>query len=221
MGSSGNSVPQPPSVKETSAQAIQAQIDALPKMLAAQKQYGGQFSEQELKLLQQYGPQYAEFQNQMTDITNPQARAGQGLLTQELQRPMSELLTPEEVGQFQADSRAATSSRGLGESGFGALEEIRGLTALRQQIKAQRLNLALSASGNAPVAQTFASSGQMSPGQMVQNVNPSQIFGLAQSNYSTQMQGYNAQSNKSSGLGIIRIFTIHKNRNNDKYSQPY
>ena len=193
MGSSGSLAPKPPDPYETSEKSIQAQIDALPKILEAQQKYGGQFSETELDLLRQYGPQYANLQNQLSDITAPQARAAQGLLTQEFQRPMSELLTQDEVAQFQADSRAATSARGLGESGFGALDEIRGLTALRQQIKAQRLNLALGATGGLPAATSFTNQGQVSQGQMVQNVQPSQIFGLAQSNYATEGSIYGAK----------------------------
>lgn len=52
--------PAPPSAGETSAQAIQAQIDALPKILASQQQYGPQFSQLNLQELQQFGPQFAE-----------------------------------------------------------------------------------------------------------------------------------------------------------------
>ena len=49
-----------PSVSETSAQAIQSQIDALPKILEAQKLYGSQFSEEQLKSLKEFAPQFAE-----------------------------------------------------------------------------------------------------------------------------------------------------------------
>ena len=52
--------PVAPSAGETSAQAIQAQIDALPKILAAQQQYGGAFSQQNLDQLNQFAPAFAQ-----------------------------------------------------------------------------------------------------------------------------------------------------------------
>ena len=82
----------PPSTAETSAQAIQSQIDALPKILAAQKEYSGQFSEQQLKELTQYsGPfaeaalklqaQYAPQYKAVSDILNPEVASAQRNLT--------------------------------------------------------------------------------------------------------------------------------------------
>jgi len=200
MSSGGSSVPKPPDPYETSMDSIKAQIDSLPKILAAQKKYGGQFTAEELKILQEYGPQFAQTQMDIAGITSPQSVAAQKLLASEFERPVDELLTAGEAQQFRSYSRAATSVRGLGESGFGALEEIQGLTALRQNLKMQRLNLALGATGGMPQSSSYTQQGQISPGQLVQNVNPSQIFGLAQSNYSTQMQGWQTQQQGKSDL---------------------
>jgi hypothetical protein len=205
MGSAGGfSTPNPPSVGKTSDRAIQYQINQLPKILAAQEKYGGKFTEAELNLLKEYGPQFANLQQEMAGITSPQSIAAQKLLTEEFQRPVEELLTPGEAQQFRADSRAATSARGLGESGFGALEEINALTQLRQSLKMQRLNLALGSTGGLPQASSFTQQGQISPGQLVQNVTPSQIFGLASSNYSTQAGA--AASRYGATMGMVGDF---------------
>src|SRR3990167_9206101 len=73
-----------PSVNETSAQAIQAQIDALPKILAAQQQYGSQFSEEQLKSLQQFGPQFAQAALDLQKTYGPQFAEVERSLSPEL-----------------------------------------------------------------------------------------------------------------------------------------
>lgn len=197
MGSK-QSAPTPPSTSGTAAESIQAQIDALPKILAAQKQYGGQFTEEEIRLLQQYGPQAAAAQRQVEGVLSPESISGSNLLNKYLQEDVSLRPGNPLYDQTQADLRAATSARGLGESGFGALEEVRGLADLRNNLKMQQLQIALSAAGRLPTGLTGTMGGTAYGTQaQIQNVNPSQIFGLAQSNYAQQMGAY---QKKGSGI---------------------
>lgn len=191
------SSPEPPSASETTKDAIQAQVESLPEILAAQQEFGPQFTQAELdlakefspqflqeqlRLQEEFGPQIAEALRSQREVETPELAAAQDVLTEFLEQ--ENLLTPQEEQKFRADSRAATSVRGLGEGGEAALEEIRGLTALRQQLKSQRLNVALSTAGRTPVGGSLVQQQNVSPGQLVQNVAPSDIFGLQENVFS-------------------------------------
>lgn len=210
MGSKKPSAPSPPSPTRTATKATQAQIAQLPLILQAQEEYGPKFTQADLELLREFAPQVVEeqmklereFGPELARLTRerqallaPETIVGQERLQEELERPVSELLTPEEEQQFKADLRAAQSVRGLAESGEAAIDEIRQLTALRQQIKAQRLNLALSAIGRVPIgASNVIQTPTPSPGQLVQNVTPSDIFGLTASNYQQLTRQHQTQA---------------------------
>lgn len=199
----GGDEPEPPAVPsptQVSESAVQAQAANLPEILRAQQEFGPQFVEaqlalqeqfapralkDQLALQQQFAPGFAEATRDITQILRPEAIAGQERLLEELQRPLAETLSPEEEAAFQRSSRAATSVRGLGESGFGALEEVRGLTDLRNQLRQQRLNLALSTVGAIPTQPTQMPTPQVSAGQLVQNVQPATFFGGQQAQQST------------------------------------
>lgn len=220
--------PKEPSVGETTSQAIQAQVSSLPSILQAQQEFGPQFSQLELEQLQEFGPEFAQaaidlqrrfgpeigaLLRQEQEAAQPELGEARKVLTEYLQQP--ELLTSEEQRQAQQDIRSAQNVRGFGlESGLGAEDELNRLTQLRQSLKSRRLDIALSTAGRAPV--TGASQFQqpsVSPGQLVQNVTPGQIFGLASSNYSTganifgtQSEAYAQQQSQptfASGLGSI------------------
>ena len=229
MGSTSVSSPQAPvapTAEETTREAIQGQVESLPDILAAQQEFGPQFADQafqqqmrditefgpqaaeaSLALQEQFGPRFAEALRAEQEAASPELGASRRVLTDYLNQ--EELLTPEEERKMQQDTRAAQNVRGFAlESGVGAQDELKNMTALRQQLKERRLNIALSTSGRAPVTgQTqFQGGGQFGPGQLVQNVNPGQIFGLASSNFGTQAnifgtQSANAQANAGGGLG--------------------
>lgn len=212
-----------PSTQETSAQAIQSQIDALPKILAANQQYGDQFKDLDLASLEKYGPQYAQaaidlqnqFGSQYADITkkqqailNPETTSAETALKKYLDNG-PDSLTAEEQAQFTNDIRASQSARGLAESGFGAQDEFAKLTGLRQQLKTQYLNTALSTAGRVPV--TGGANVQASPSagssNLVQNVTPAETFGYqnnsnnqAASIYGNQVSAYNAGLGYSSSV---------------------
>lgn len=186
--------PEAPSVEATSAQAIQAQIDALPKILAAQQQYGPEFTKQYLAETSQFAPQILELQRSLEAEYTPELGAARSVLEDYFKQEQE--LTPYEERQAKDTFRSAQSARGMAQSGMGAQEELRGLTALRQQLKTQRLGLAMQMAGmGSPQTATLTS---VSPvAQLgIQNVSPSQIFGLTQSNYQSQL----ANLNKSGGF---------------------
>lgn len=196
--------PRAPSSQETTKEAIQAQIESLPDILKAQQEYGPQFTQLQLENLRRFGPQFLEESiglekefgpelalatRQSLGVLAPERIAGQDVLADYLRQ--QNLLTPEEEQQFRQDVRAATSVRGLGESGEAKLEEIRQLTQLRQQLKNQRLNIALSSAGLIPTTPgAFVGTPKTSQPQLVQNVTPSDIFGLTSNTFKTQADIY-------------------------------
>jgi hypothetical protein len=205
MGAKKPSAPEAPNPLDTAKASIDAQLQALPDILAAQQQYGGQFAEEELKLLEKYGPRSAEALKAQTDILHPETGKATDLLERYLS---SDYLDPQMEEQFLASSRAATSARGLGESGFGALEEVRGLSDLRNQLKMQQLNVALSAAGYAPSAAQSASLSGIGQNRVVQNVEPSQIFGLTASNYGNLTSQYQGQLGYQSNMYSTNVNAV-------------
>jgi hypothetical protein len=230
-GGGGGSEPSPPtppppapSPSETSAQAIQAQIDALPKQLAAQQEFGPQFSQLDLEQLQRFGPQFAQagvdlesqFGPQLAQATlesqnilDPSRGAGSQAIAEFLQAGPDDL-SPEDLRQIQQSSRAAAAARGLSESGFSADDEVSRIFGARQNLKTRFLNTALSASGRLPAGGgTTAQSGFGGQGQLVQNVSPGTFFGgqasanqLAGSIFNTQGSIFGNQlANQPAGIG--------------------
>lgn len=211
--------PVAPSAGETSAQAIQAQIDALPKILAAQQQYGGQFSEQQLADLQQYGPQFAQAALDLQKQYAPQFAEVERSLSPELagaQQTLANFLSQTDEQEYQAlapgllqDVRAGQSQRGLGAiSPLGSIDESVQLQRLRQSLKDRRLNVALSTAGRVPISSFPQMQGTTGTGQLVQNVNPESIFGYQsglnqfnQSVFGSQASMYNNQVANQSNIG--------------------
>lgn len=210
-----------PSASETSAQAIQAQIDALPKILAAQQQYGGQFSQQQLESLQQFGPQFAEAALELQKKYAPQFAEVERSLSPELagaQSTLANFLNQTDEQEYASlapgllqDVRSAQSQRGLGAiSPLGSIDESVQLQRLKQSLKDRRLNVALSTAGRVPISSFPQMQGQTGTGQLVQNVNPDSIFGYQQglnnfnaSVFGTQSQIFNNQANQKSPWGSI------------------
>ncbi len=207
----GNSQPQQaapaaPSVSETSAQAIQSQIDALPKILAAQQQFGPQFSQLEIDQLKQFGPQYAQaaldLEQQFGTQLAYQTRAEQAILAPEriagseyLSAYISgaEDLTPQEEMQAKQQIRAGQAERGMAFAGQSSADELKALTEMRQALKTRKIQTALSVAGQQPATGAGTVNSPTSFGsQLVQNVTPAQTFGLATSNYATGANMYNA-----------------------------
>src|SRR3990167_9938883 len=108
MGGGAPETPTPapaPSMQETSAQAIQAQIDAQPKILAAQQQYGPQFSQLNLEQLQKYGPEFAQAALDLQKKFGPEFAAVERDLNPELagaQRTLSDFLNQTDEQEFQS-----------------------------------------------------------------------------------------------------------------------
>lgn len=215
-----------PSAGETSAQAIQAQIDALPKILAAQQQYGSQFSEQQLQSLKQFGPAFAEQALKLQQEYAPRFAEVERSLSPELagaQSTLANFLSQTDDQEYAAlapgmlqDVRAGQSQRGLGAiSPLGSIDESVQLQRLKQSLKDRRLNIALSTAGRVPISSFPTVQGQTGTGQLVQNVNPDSIFGYQQglnnfnaSVFGTQGSMYsNSQANSSSPWGSILGYT--------------
>jgi len=209
MGGSSQSAPPPPapapSTQETSAQAIQAQIDALPKILAAQQQYGGQFSQQSLDSLNQFGPQFAQAALDLQKTYGPQFAEVERSLSPELagaQRTLADYLGGNDEAEYNAlapgllnQVRAGQSQRGLGAiSPLGSIDESVQLQQLKQSLKDRRLNVALSTAGRVPIGGMPNIQGQTGTGQLVQNVNPESIFGYQQGLNSFNSSIFNTQA---------------------------
>lgn len=190
--------PAPPSSSETTAQAIQAQIDSLPKILAAQQQYGDQFSEESLRSLKEFGPQFAEAALKLQKDYGPQFADIERSLSPELagaQKTLADFLNQTDQAEYDAlrpglieDVRSAQSQRGIGAiSPLGSIDESVQLQRLKQSLKDRRLNVALSTAGRVPIGQMPTVQGQTGTGQLVQNVNPESIF-----NYQQGLNNFNA-----------------------------
>lgn len=229
MGKGDSDPPPPPppapTVGETSAQAIQAQIDALPNILAAQKEFGGQFSQLSLEDLQEFGPQFAqtaldlqrEFAPQFTQIErdlSPELAGAQDTLAAFLNRTDDEEFAALRPGLLQ-DIRAGQSARGLGAiSPLGSIDESVQIQRLKQSLKDRRLNVALSTAGRVPIGGVGQVQGQTGVGQLVQNVDPnsifnaqnslnqfnSAIFGTQANIFGTQTQAATARRGQNIGL---------------------
>ena len=225
--------PAPPTPGETAEQSIQAQIDAVPKILASQQEFAPQFSQLELENFQRFGPQFTEagldlaeqFGGRLNELTRaeqevlaPERVAGSDAIAQFLNEGPEDL-TDTERDQFLQDVRAAQQTRGLGQSGMAAVDELKKITGLRQSLKDRYLNVALSASGRLPSAGgSSVAAPNTSMQQLVKNVDPATFFaGQASNNqlagsifntqggiFGSQASMYNSQlSNQSSPLGAI------------------
>lgn len=194
-----------PSVGETSAQAIQAQIDALPKILAAQQQYGGQFSAEQLKSLQEYGPQFAEAALKLQSEYGPRFAEIERSLSPELagaQKTLADYLGGNDESEYNSlrpglleDVRAAQSQRGIGAiSPLGSIDESVQLQRLKQSLKDRRLNVALSTAGRVPIGGMPTVQGQTGTGQLVQSASPSDMFGYQKSLNDFTSSIFNTQS---------------------------
>lgn len=224
----GNDAPAPAppapvaSAQETSAQAIQAQIDALPQILASQEQYGPEFSNLNLSQLKEFGPQFAEAALQLQERYAPRFAEIERSLSPELagaQKTLADFLNQTDDQEYAAlrpglleDVRSAQSMRGLGAiSPLGSIDESVQLARLRQSLKDRRLNIALSTAGRVPISSFPTVQGQTGTGQLVQNVNPDSIFGYQQglNNFNASVFGSqagmynNQQANSSSPWGTI------------------
>lgn len=183
--------PSPPSTGETTAEAIQAQIESLPKIIAAQREYGPQFSALRLSELKEFGPQFAEAALRLQSEYGPQFAEVERGLSPELagaQRTLADFLAQTDESEYQRlkpglleDVRAAHSVRGIGDvSPLGSIDEAVQLQRLRQSLKDRRLNVALSTAGRVPVSSFPTVQGQTGTGQLVQNVDPQSIFAYQQ-----------------------------------------
>ena len=167
--------PTPPSASETSAQAIQSQIDALPKIFAAQSEYAPKFSQLELDQLRQFGSQFGEEALKLRDQVSPELK--------EASRSLTDFLSGDDTAEFDSlrpglveDVRAGQSLRGLGDvSPLGSIDEAVQIQRLKSSLKDRRLNIALSTAGRQPIGGISPTSG--SPGQLIQNVDPSSFMG--------------------------------------------
>jgi len=231
MGDSRAAAPPPPapapSVQETSAQAIQAQLDAQPQILAAQREFGPQFSQLNLEQLQKYGPEFAQAALDLQRKFGPEFAQVERDLSPELagaQRTLADYLKSDDEKEFaellpgfRQDVRAGQSQRGLGAiSPLGSLDESVQMLRLKQSLKERRLNVALSTAGRVPIGGVPQIQGQTgAPQQIIQGPSSSDLFGY-QSNlnafnssifgtqaniFGTQQQGLTDTRNQRFDLG--------------------
>jgi len=177
-----------PSVGETSREAIQAQIDALPEILRSQQEFGPQFSALQLQELQKFGPEFAQTALDLQREFGPQFADVERSLSPELagaQDALAEFFSETDDEEFERlrgglveDVRAGQSIRGIGDiSPLGAVDESVQVARLRKSLKDRRLNVALSTAGRVPIGGVPNVQGTTGTSQLVQNVSPQNIFG--------------------------------------------
>jgi len=208
--------PATPSTTETSAQAISAQIEALPRILEAQRTFGPQFTQLELEQMRQFGGQFVEealnLERQFgvplaqqtraeQAILAPERIAGSDFLTAYLNEPTD--LSEGEEAQAKQQIRAGQAERGMAFAGSSSDDELRALTEMRQALKTRKIQTALSVAGQQPATGTSTVNSPNTFGsQLVQNVTPAQTFALTASNYATGAGMYNAsQANATQRQG--------------------
>src|SRR3990167_5699259 len=208
MGGSSPEAPTPapaPSVSETSAQAIQAQIDAQPRILAAQQEFGPQFSQLNLEQLQKYGPEFAQAALDLQKKFGPQFAQVERDLSPELagaQSTLASFLGGNDEQEYQAlrpglleNVRAGQSQRGLGAiSPLGSIDESVQLQQLKQSLKDRRLNVALSTAGRVPIGGVPQIQGQTGTQQLIQSPSSSDLFG-----YQSSLNSFNASIFSTAG----------------------
>ena len=211
MSSSSTPAPPPapvaPNMNETSAQAIQAQLDALPKILAAQEQYGSQFSQQNLDSLNEFAPKFANQALKLQEEYAPKFAAIERSLSPELagaQSTLANFLNSTDDQEYNAlkpglleDVRSAQSQRGLGAiSPLGSIDESVQLQRLRQSLKERRINVALSTAGRVPIS-SFPQMGQgmSGTGQLIQGPSSESLFGYQQGLNSFSASIFGSQGN--------------------------
>lgn len=198
--------PAPISAPESSGQAIQAQIDALPKIYQAQIDYGPKFSQMNLESLEKYGPEFAQAALDLQKQFGPQFAQVERDLAPELagaQSTLSNFLNQTDQQEYDAlapgllqQIRAGHSQRGLGAiSPLGAIDEGVQLAQLKQSLKDRRLNVALSTAGRVPIGQMPSVQGQNGVGQLVQNVSPDSVMGYNQGLNNFKASVFGSQSN--------------------------
>lgn len=212
--------PAPPSPAETTREAIQAQIESLPEILGAQREFGPQFSEVQLEQLREFGPQFAEVALDLQREFAPEFREVQEALTPEIaaaQRTLTDFLSQTDEEEFQRlkpgvieDVRNAQSVRGIGDiSPLGAVDEAVQIERLRKQLKDRRLNVALTTAGRLPVNATPTVSPTAGAGgrQLVKNVSPESIFAAQSGINAFNASTYGTRANifgTESGAAVAR-----------------
>ncbi len=220
--STPNNPAPPPSVGETSAQVIQSQIDALPKILAAQQQYGDQFSQEQLDSINQYGPQFADavlkLQQQfapqykaISDTLNPEVAAAQGNLTGFLNQTDDEEYNALAPGVL-ANVRAGQSQRGLGAiSPLGSVDESVQLAQLKSSLKDRRLNISLATAGRTPIGGIQQIQPTTGTGQLVQNINPDSAMNYQQGLNNFTASIFNTQGGNFASQNTLAASKYDKN----------
>lgn len=118
------------------------------------------------------------------------------------------------------DIRSAQLARGQTQFGFSAVQEARGIEDLRREVRQERLaarlqkanvsnqlnlqtlNTALSTANRVPIGAGQPLNFQQ-PGQLVQNVSPSNIFGLAGQNLQSQSAQAQIQAQQPTALQSV------------------
>lgn len=220
MSSKQPKAPTPPSAQETASASIQAQINAIPQMLAAQQQYGSQFTQLSLDELKNFGPQFADAQLSLEKQFGPQFAQSTvdtaKILTPESVAAQEQLKKYFESGPPQLNEEQqrqsinavtdATAFRGLGESGFSATEALKRMVFEQQSLNDQFYNKALSAAGRTPTGVTSSAQANplsYGPGQLVQNVDPGQYFGYQSGLNSLNQNAYQFGQNNRGNLGGV------------------
>ena len=132
----------------------------------------------------------------------------------------SDPLTGVQKRNMSEDLRSASLARGQTQFGFDVVNEARGIEDLRREVRQERLgarlqkanvanqlnmqtlNAALSTAGRVPIG-AGQQLGFQQPGQLVQNVNPSNVFGLVGQNLQSQSAQAQIQQQQPTALQSV------------------
>ena len=204
MGSTKVEAPQTPAAP-TTAESVQAWVDALPKIYETQMQYAPLQAQQQVSLAQQYAAPLGQAQLAAQQAMYPQTTALQEKLATAASQGMDSGLPDWAKQTYQDTFRAQLGENAL--SGVGADYMSRGMMQQEKDWRDYYNNLGLSVAGRQPLS----SPGQAQTSDYMSQFTPNSVMGYNAQNYGNysnayaNMYGTNQQAQASSNDMWTRI----------------
>ncbi len=164
---------QPPSVGTTTREAIQAEVEMLPKRYETELAYKPKFTQVDIEALKQYAPavlglqqEFARQEKTLQEELYPEAMAGERKLgTTMTGADLTGGFSPEEEAYYKDQFRSEEAVAGRLGSPVGSLNIANKLAMLKEQRRSQRMGEILSYTGRTPVVGSQQFQPQVSAGQ--------------------------------------------------------
>ncbi len=215
-GGGGTTIQQPstPSIGATTRQAIEAEIEALPKRFETELEFRPKFAELDVETLERFSPRILELgrtgareERALQEELFPEEVGVERKLGQQILGSIDEGIPEDVEGEFLERFRAEEARAGRLGSPVGSVNVSRKLAGLSEGMRAQRVSEALSFANRVPVlGSTGVPRPQAQPTLTGQTVAPalgfaSSIFNT-QANLAAQQANINLQS-KGQNLSLI------------------